>query len=42
MTFEACEVELGHILRGLANALQSADLARDEVDADAVMGDGKA
>jgi hypothetical protein len=40
-TCEACEGELGHAVRGLANALKAADLARDDVDADAVMVDGQ-
>ena len=40
-TFEACEGELGHAVRGLANALKAADLARYDVDADAVMVDGQ-
>jgi hypothetical protein len=42
MTFEAFEVELGHAVRGLENELKAADLARYDVDADAVMVDGKA
>jgi hypothetical protein len=41
MTFEAFEVEFGHAVRGLENELKAADLARDDVDADAVMVDGK-
>lgn len=41
MTFEAFEVALGQVVRGLENALKAADLARDDVDADAVMVDGK-
>ena len=41
MTFEACEVELGKAVRGLENELKSADLARDDVEADAVIVDGK-
>ena len=41
MTFEAFEVELGHAVRGLENELKAADLARYDVDADAVMVDGK-
>jgi hypothetical protein len=42
MTFEAFEVELGHAVRGLENELKAADLARYDVDADAVLVDGKA
>src|SRR5215475_9096006 len=42
MTFEAFEVELGHAVRGLENELKAADLARYEVDTDAVLVDGKA
>ena len=41
MTFEAFEVELGQAVRGLENELKAADLARYDVDADAVMVDGK-
>ena len=41
MTFEACEVELGKAVRGLENELKSADLARDDVEADAVIVAGK-
>ena len=41
-TFEAFEVELGHAVRGLDNELKAADLARDDVDATAVMVDGQA
>lgn len=41
MTFEAFEVTLGQAVRGLETALKSADLARYDVDADAVMVDGK-
>ena len=41
MTFEAFEVELGHAVRGLANELKAADLARYDVDANAVMVDGQ-
>lgn len=41
MTFEAFEVELGHAVRGLENELKSADLARYDVDADAVMVNGQ-
>jgi hypothetical protein len=41
MTFEAFEVGLGQAVRGLENELKAADLARYEVDADAVMVDGK-
>jgi hypothetical protein len=37
MTFEAFEVELGQAVRGLENELKAADLARYDVDADAVM-----
>jgi hypothetical protein len=42
MTFEAFEVALGHAVRGLENELKAADLARYDVDADAVIVDGKA
>src|SRR5712691_12476403 len=42
MTFEAFEVELGQAVRGLENELKSADLTRYDVDADAVIVDGKA
>src|SRR5215813_9772977 len=42
MTFEAFEVELGHAVRGLENALKAADLGRYNVDTDAVRVDGKA
>ena len=41
MTFEAFEVELGHAVRGLENELKSADLARYDVDAEAVMVNGQ-
>jgi hypothetical protein len=41
MTCEAFEVDLGQAVRGLENELKAADLARDEVDAEAVMVDGK-
>jgi hypothetical protein len=41
MTFEAFEVELGQAVRGLENELKAADLARYDVDADAVIVDGK-
>ena len=41
MTFEAFEVALGHAVRGVENELKSLDLARYDVDADAVMVDGK-
>src|SRR4029450_1677022 len=41
MTFEAFEVELGHAVRGLENELKAADLARYDVDANAVMVDGQ-
>src|SRR5712691_9806504 len=42
MTFEVFEVELGQAARGLENELKSADLTRYDVDADAVIVDGKA
>ena len=42
MTFETFEVELGKAVRGLENELKSADLARYDVEADAVIVDGKA
>ena len=41
MTFEAFEVELGKAVRGLENELKSADLARYDVEADAVIVDGQ-
>jgi hypothetical protein len=41
MTFEAFEVALGHAVRGVENELKALDLARYDVDADAVMVDGK-
>ena len=41
MTFEAFEVALGHAVRGLENELKAADLARYDVDANAVMVDGQ-
>jgi hypothetical protein len=41
LTFEAFEVALGHAVRGLENELKAADLARYEVDADAVIVDGQ-
>jgi hypothetical protein len=41
MTFEAFEVELGHAVRGLENELKATDLARYDVDADAVMVNGQ-
>jgi hypothetical protein len=41
MTFEAFEVELGRAVRGLENELKAADLARYDVDAEAVMVDGQ-
>ncbi len=41
MTFEAFEVELGHAVRSVENELKAADLARYDVDADAVMVDGQ-
>jgi len=42
MTCEACAVELGQAVRGLENELKAADLARDDVDATAVIVDGQA
>ncbi len=42
MTFETYEVELGQAVRGLENELKAADLARYDMDADAVFVDGKA
>src|SRR5712692_2468502 len=42
MPFETFEVELGKAVRGLENELKSADLARYDVEADAVLVDGKA
>jgi hypothetical protein len=41
MTFEAFEVELGQAVRGVENELKAAELARYDVDADAVMVDGQ-
>src|SRR5229473_1774875 len=42
MTFETFEVELGKAVRGLENELKAADLARYDVEADALIVDGKA
>ena len=42
MPFETFEVELGNAVRGLENELKAADLARYDVEADAVLVDGKA
>lgn len=41
MTFEAFEVELGRAVRELENELKAADLARYDVDVDAVLVNGK-
>jgi hypothetical protein len=41
LSFEAFEVELGHVVRGLENELKAADLARYDVAANAVMVDGQ-
>jgi hypothetical protein len=41
MTVEAFEVELGHAVRDLENDLKAADLARYDVDAEAVRVDGQ-
>jgi hypothetical protein len=41
MTFEVFEVELGQAVRSLENELKAADLARYDVDADAVLVDGR-
>ena len=41
MTFEAFEVDLGHAVRGLENELKAADLARYDVDAEAVIVHGQ-
>jgi hypothetical protein len=41
MTFEAFEVELGHAVRGLENELKAADLARYDIDAEAVIVNGQ-
>src|SRR4029453_13163536 len=41
LTFEAFEVALGQVVRGLENELKAADLARYDVDADAVIVDGQ-
>ena len=41
MTFEAFEVALGQAVRGLENELKAADLARYDVDANAVIVDGQ-
>jgi hypothetical protein len=41
LTFEAFEVALGHAVRGLENELKAVDLARYNVDADAVIVDGQ-
>jgi hypothetical protein len=40
-TFEAFAVELGQAVRGLENELKAAALARDDVEANAVMVDGQ-
>lgn len=37
LTFEACDVALGHAVRGLENELTAAALSRDDLDADAVI-----
>ncbi len=42
MTCETFDVELGKAVRGLENELKSADLARYDVEADALIVDGKA
>ena len=41
LPFEAFAVELGHAVRGLENELKAADLARYDVDADAVLVNGQ-
>ena len=41
MTFEACDVVLGHAVRGLENELKAADRVRYDVDANAVIVDGE-
>ena len=41
MTFEAFEVEIGHAVRSLEHELKAADLARSDVDAEAVLVEGK-
>src|SRR5262245_16345342 len=41
MTFEAFEAELGQAVRSLENELKAADLAGYEVDAEAVLVEGK-
>ena len=41
MTFEAFEVELGRAVRGVENELKAADLARYDVDAEAIMVHGQ-
>ena len=39
MTFEAFEVELAQVMRRFENELKAADLARYDVDAEAIMGE---
>ena len=41
MTFEAFEVELAQVMRRVENELKAADLARYDVDAEAVMVNGQ-
>ena len=41
LTFEAFEVELGHAMRSLGNDLKAIDLARYDMDADAVIVGGQ-
>ncbi len=41
LTFEAFEVQLGHAIRNVENELKAIDLARYDIDADAVIVGGK-
>lgn len=41
MTFEAFEVELAQVMRRFEHELKAADLARDDVDAETLMGNGQ-
>ena len=41
LTFEAFEVELGHAMRCLENDLKAIDLARYDMDADAIIVEGQ-
>ena len=41
LTFEAFEVQLGHAMRNVENDLKAIDLARYDIDADAVIVGGQ-